>query len=101
VAQHSGLSMNTESKCENVVFTNFIVFKLVLRDLSSIMSRGLGFSAEGVPNQGWKLSVTSITFVVLAGLTTAARCATRFHARQLGSDDYTIVCSLVSVFHQS
>ena len=100
MAQHSGLPMNTESKCDNVVFTIFIVFKLVLRDLSSLMSRGIGFSTEGVPNQGWKSGVTSITFVVLAGLTTAARCAIRFHARQLGSDDCTIVCSLVSVFHR-
>jgi hypothetical protein len=67
---------------------------------SNTMSRGLGFPAEGVPNQGWRLSVVSITFVILAGLTTAARCATRLHTRQLGPDDYTILYSLVSVFHQ-
>lgn len=60
------------------------------------MSRGIGLPMEGVPNQVWKLYITSLAMVIAAGLTTIARCATRVHTRQFGPDDYVIVCSMVS-----
>jgi len=60
------------------------------------MSRGIGLPMDGVPNQGWKLYITSLVMIVAAGSATVARCATRVHTRQLGLDDYVIVCSLVS-----
>lgn len=65
-------------------------------DADENMSSALGFSNDdGLPSQGWKLYVVSLVMILLAGVTVIARCATRIVARQLGSDDYAIICSLV------
>lgn len=53
---------------------------------------------DGVPNQGWKLYITSLVMVIVAGLFVIARCTTRLISHKLGSDDYTIVTSLVCTF---
>lgn len=60
------------------------------------MPDALGFpSDDGVPSQGWKLYLTSLVMILPAGVTVFARCTTRLIARQLGSDDYAIICALV------
>lgn len=62
------------------------------------MPHGIGLPADGVPNQGWKLYITSLVMVIAAGLTVVGRCATRIQTHQWGPDDYVIVCSLVSIY---
>jgi hypothetical protein len=52
-------------------------------------------SDDGVPNQGWKLYLTSLIMVTVAGLFVIARCIIRFPSRSFGSDDYSIAASLV------
>lgn len=55
----------------------------------------IGFPSDGVPNQGWKLYITSLTMVLVAGVTVIARLATRYKFKALGWDDLAIVVSLV------
>ncbi|KAM0326959.1 hypothetical protein ACHAQA_006080 [Verticillium albo-atrum] len=58
--------------------------------------RGMGFPADGVDNQGWKLYITSLVMIISAGLFVIARCATRFYMFKLGWDDLAVVVSLAS-----
>lgn len=55
----------------------------------------MGFPADGVDNQGWKLYITSLVMIIAAGLFVIARCSTRFLMHKLGSDDAAIIVSLV------
>ncbi|KAK2684928.1 hypothetical protein QWA68_016188 [Fusarium oxysporum] len=61
-----------------------------------MVNRGMGFPADGVDNQGWKLYITSLVMIIAAGLFVVARCATRYSMHKLGSDDAAIVVSLLS-----
>ncbi|KAH6613397.1 hypothetical protein F5144DRAFT_402864 [Chaetomium tenue] len=60
--------------------------------------RGAGFSSGGSEDQGWKLYITSLVTILVAGLFVIARLVTRLVRRTLGWDDATIVVSLVSSF---
>ena len=55
----------------------------------------LGFPADGVDDQGWKLYIASLVAIIVAGLTVVARIATRISTHNLGWDDAAIVLSLV------
>lgn len=57
--------------------------------------RGMGFPTDGVDNNGWKLYVSSLVLIIVAGLTVISRCATRLWLNKLGWDDAAIVLSLV------
>lgn len=57
---------------------------------------GMGFPDDGVPNQGWKLYITSLVMIISAGLFVIARCTTRYYFFKLGWDDLAVVVSLVS-----
>ena len=59
------------------------------------MTINIGLPTDGVPDQGWKLYITSLVSILVAGLFVIARCATRALSYKLGADDYTIVVSLV------
>ncbi|KAK6412043.1 hypothetical protein LTR95_018022 [Oleoguttula sp. CCFEE 5521] len=59
------------------------------------MSSRLGFPHGGLPDQGWKLYITSLVMIVTAGLFTLSRCVLRLHTRQFGRDDTVIVVSLL------
>ncbi|KAJ2902885.1 hypothetical protein MKZ38_010696 [Zalerion maritima] len=61
--------------------------------------KGMGFPSDGIPNQGWKLYVTSLVMVLASGLFVIARCSARCVMRKFGSDDATICVSLAfSIF---
>lgn len=60
--------------------------------------RGVAFSNGGSEDQGWKLYITSLVTILVAGLFVIARLVTRLVRRTLGWDDATIVVSLVSSF---
>ena len=60
-----------------------------------MVDRGMGYPADGVDNQGWKLYITSLVMIISAGLFVVARCFARFSIHKLGSDDIAIVASLV------
>lgn len=59
------------------------------------MSANMGFPSGGVPNQGWKLYLTSLIMIIFAGLFVIAKVFTRLRYGRLASDDYAIVASLV------
>ncbi|KAF4975988.1 hypothetical protein FZEAL_7295 [Fusarium zealandicum] len=59
--------------------------------------KGMGFPADGVDNQGWKLYITSLVMIITAGLFVIARCSTRYWMRELGWDDAAVVVSLLAV----
>ncbi|OQN97528.1 hypothetical protein B0A48_16681 [Cryoendolithus antarcticus] len=59
------------------------------------MSSRPGFPHGGLPDQGWKLYITSVVMIVTAGLFTLGRCVLRLHTRQFGRDDIVIVVSLL------
>jgi hypothetical protein len=59
---------------------------------------GMGFPNNGFDDQGWKMYITAVVMIILAGLFVIARCATRmWMLGKLGWDDFTIVVALVSV----
>ncbi|WPH02240.1 Hypothetical protein R9X50_00509600 [Acrodontium crateriforme] len=58
-----------------------------------------GLPTNGLPDQGWKLYLTSLIMIIAAGLAASARLTTRIIYGRLGPDDYTIIASLVfSIF---
>ena len=57
---------------------------------------GLGFPHDDLPNNGWKLYVTSLVMIVTSGLFVLARVSTRVRLGQLGKDDIAIAISWVS-----
>ena len=59
-------------------------------------NRGMGFPADGAEDQGWKLYITSLVMIILAGLFVIARLASRYWLFKLGWDDLAITFSLVS-----
>lgn len=59
------------------------------------MTSNIGLPSEGVPNQGWKLYLTSLIMVIVAGLCVIARITARAALNKLGPDDYTIIASMV------
>ena len=59
------------------------------------MAVNLGFPSHGEANNGWKLSVTSMVMIIVAGFFVIVRCGTRIANRQFGSDDYAIIGSMV------
>ncbi|OAQ68777.1 hypothetical protein VFPPC_04966 [Pochonia chlamydosporia 170] len=56
--------------------------------------RGMGFPADGKDNNGWKLYISSLVLIIVAGLTVIARCVTRLWLNKPGWDDAVIVLSL-------
>lgn len=60
------------------------------------MAPNMGFPENGVPNQGWKLYLTSLIMVLSAGVFVIMRVVARFQADKLAADDYAIIASLVS-----
>jgi hypothetical protein len=60
--------------------------------------KGMGFPADGVENHGWKLYITSMVMIIVAGLVVFVRCASRIYLYNFGSDDIVIIVSLVSSF---
>jgi hypothetical protein len=54
-----------------------------------------GFPTPGLPNHGWRVWIALVVMVICAGLLVLARLVVRITARQLGSDDYTILTALV------
>ena len=57
----------------------------------------MGFPTDGVPNQGWKLYLTSLVMVLSAGLVVITRIVTRYRVvSHLEADDLAIVLALVS-----
>ncbi|KAK6431846.1 hypothetical protein LTR95_011988 [Oleoguttula sp. CCFEE 5521] len=59
------------------------------------MSSRLGFPHDGLPDQGWKLYITSLVMIIAAGLVTVIRCVHRLHTRKFGRDDTVIAVSLL------
>ena len=62
--------------------------------------RGVGVSKDGSDDQGWKLYITSLVTILVAGLFVIARLVTRLVRRNFGWDDVAIIASLVSLFHR-
>ncbi|KAI9901072.1 hypothetical protein N3K66_002889 [Trichothecium roseum] len=62
---------------------------------------GLGFPHDDLPNNGWKLYVTSLVMIVTSGLFVLARVSTRVRLGQLGKDDIAITISWVSALSVS
>lgn len=61
------------------------------------MTFNMGFPSDGEANQGWKLYLTSLVMIIVAGLTVVARIVVRLRGDvALRADDYAIVASLVS-----
>lgn len=60
----------------------------------------LGFPTDDVPNQGWKLYITSLTMILVAGIVVIARILTRYKLQTLGWDDFAIVLSLVCLIQR-
>jgi len=58
---------------------------------------GLGDATH--PDNGHQLYIVSLVMVLIAGLCVVGRLAARFARRAFGMDDYTIVVSLVRLFH--
>jgi len=56
----------------------------------------MGFPADGVDNHGWKLYITSMAMIILAGLAVVVRCISRVSLYNFGIDDIVIIISLVS-----
>ena len=64
------------------------------------MTFNMGLPSNGEANQGWKLFLTSLVMIIVAGLTVVARIAVRVRGDvALRADDYTIVASLVSTLY--
>lgn len=59
------------------------------------MGQNVGLGDADTPNRGFELYVTSLVMVFVAGLFVLGRLAARWTKRQFGTDDYTIVLSLV------
>jgi hypothetical protein len=56
----------------------------------------MGFPSNGEGNQGWKLYLTSLVMIIVAGLVVIARIVVRLRTGvMLQADDYTIAASLV------
>lgn len=55
-----------------------------------------GFSTPELPNQGYRVWIALVVMIISSGLFVSARVATRIVARQMGSDDYVILASLVN-----
>lgn len=58
--------------------------------------KGMGFPADGIDNHGWKLYITSMVMIIVAGLVVTFRCASRVYLFNFGADDIVIIFSLVS-----
>ncbi|UNI19404.1 Acylglycerone-phosphate reductase [Purpureocillium takamizusanense] len=54
----------------------------------------MGFPTDGVDNNGWKLYITSLVAIIVAGMMVISRCAARLWLSKLGWDDASIVLSL-------
>ncbi|KAF7555921.1 hypothetical protein G7Z17_g1790 [Cylindrodendrum hubeiense] len=59
-----------------------------------IGDKGMGFPTDGVDNQGWKLYITSLVMIIVAGLFVVFRCTTRYSMHKLGWEDAAVVLSL-------
>ncbi|PNP56596.1 hypothetical protein THARTR1_03292 [Trichoderma harzianum] len=57
--------------------------------------KGMGFPADGIDNHGWKLYITSMVMIIVAGLIVAFRCASRVYLFNFGADDVVIIFSLL------
>ncbi|KAL7951348.1 putative PTH11-typeG-protein-coupled receptor [Trichoderma barbatum] len=57
--------------------------------------KGMGFPADGIDNHGWKLYITSMVMIIVAGLVVTARCASRVYLYNFGADDVVIIFSLL------
>ncbi|KAM0248121.1 hypothetical protein ACHAQJ_009591 [Trichoderma viride] len=57
--------------------------------------KGMGFPADGVENHGWKLYITSMVMIIVAGLVVIVRCASRVYLYNFGTDDIVIIVSLL------
>ena len=62
---------------------------------SATGDKGLGFPTDEHDNQGWKLYITSLVMILLAGVSVIARCCSRLWFSSFGWDDAAIVVSLV------
>lgn len=58
--------------------------------------KGMGFPADGIDNHGWKLYITSMVMIIVAGLFVTFRCTSRVYLFNFGADDIVIIFSLVS-----
>lgn len=58
--------------------------------------KGIGFSTAEYENRGWRLYLTSLIMILLAGVFVIARCCSRWWFSSFGWDDAVIVMSLVS-----
>lgn len=56
---------------------------------------GMGFPADGVENHGWKLYITSMVMIIIAGIVVTIRCTSRVYLFSFGADDVVIIVSLV------
>lgn len=63
---------------------------------STMGPKGMGFPTDGVDNHGWKLHITSLVMIILAGLAVVVRCISRVSLYNFGADDIVIIISLVS-----
>lgn len=61
------------------------------------MAPNVGLGTQGPVERGWNLYLLSVTMVIVAGLFVGIRIGTTAARNRLGSDDYTIVASLVSL----
>ncbi|EAW10000.1 uncharacterized protein ACLA_042220 [Aspergillus clavatus NRRL 1] len=60
------------------------------------MSYEIGLSTPTVPNRGFTLWIWSVVMVILSGLFVGGRLAIRYYNRRVGTDDWTILASLIS-----
>ncbi len=63
------------------------------------MTSSIGLPHNGVEDRGWQLYLTSLIMIIFAGIFVIIKCATRMATKQFGSDDYTIVASLVGMIN--
>lgn len=60
------------------------------------MAPKIGQGNSKIPDRGYELFITATVMVIVAGMFTAARIATRLTNKQFGIDDYAIMLSIVS-----
>lgn len=54
-----------------------------------------GFPTPELPNQGYRVWLALVIMVISAGLFVGVRITTRVVTRQMGSDDFAILASMV------
>ena len=64
------------------------------------MAPNVGLGTQGPVERGWELYILSVGMVIVAGLFVGLRIGTTAARKRLGTDDYTILASLVSLDDQ-